>query len=284
VRFKAFRAILTVDTSEAFTQYTGRLTKTLVYSLVRELALIHGMKGLVQPLHISPLFTIGKREEELGEVVTPIYTFTSNGGQKLVPIVIQGEYLLHIGGEGSIIDMIKERFEVLRNPLLLKFENYIVSFKLEKIIDVTGRIMDKDLSSGKVTLYIKAPTLLFNVFVPTKLPKFSPTAVEVLMTPYLLAKMQSMSYSALVEAARILGYMVETYYSLNTLKPIFIPFKSKKEAAMIGRVTYIIEDMDRNRNIILELLRIAEIAGIGESRLNGFGTVTWVSKRIAQAR
>lgn len=278
MEFRAFRAILNVHSEGPFTEYTGRLTKTLVYSLVRELALFKGLKGVVQPLHISPLFSLGRKEYELGDVVTPRYLFDKDGKPRLVPVELSGEYIVHVGGESGLVETVMKRFSILKTLLMIKFKEFIVSFKLQGLKDITEIIMEKEISGNKVTLYLKAPTLLFNVFASSKLPKFSPSAVEVLMTPYLLSQMRSMDYATLVEASHILGYLVETYYSLNTLKPIFIPFRGKREIAMIGRVTYLIEDAPRIKNSILQILRLAEIAGIGESRLNGFGTVTWTSK------
>lgn len=278
MEFRAFRAILDIHSEGPFTEYTGRLTKTLIYSLVRELALFKGLKGVVQPLHISPLFTLGRSEFELGDVVTPRYLLDEEGKARLVPVELSGEYIVHIGGDGGLVEMVMKRLSILKNPLMVKFRDYIVSFKLNDMRDVTGDIVEKEISGGKITLYFKAPTLLFNVFAASKLPKFSPSAVEVLMTPFLLLRRRSLDYATLVEASRILGNLIETYYSLNTLRPIFIPFKGKREVAMIGKVTYLLENARASRESIREILWLAEIAGVGESRLNGFGTVTWISK------
>lgn len=279
VEFKAIRVHLTVDAGEPYTEYTARLTKTLVFSLNQaELSLLRGFKGVPQPLHISPLFAPGRRGLELGDVVTPRYSKREDEW-RLEPVSVKGEYLLHVGGESHLIDVIRGRLEQVRGrDILLNIDGAYVAFIIEAVEDVTKTIMEKELSGGKITLYFKAPTLISNVYTKSRLPKFSPTAVEVLMTPYLLSRMRVMDHSMLVEASSILGHLVETYYSINTIRPILIPFKGKREAAMMGRITYLVEDKEHIKGEVEKILRLAEILGVGESRLNGFGTVTWANK------
>lgn len=279
MEYRAIRVLLEVDAGERFSDYTARLTKTFIHALNQDvLSLIRGFKGVPQPLHISPLFTRGRREWELGDVVTPRYVWGEDGW-RLEPVRIEGEYLLHVGGEAGLVDMIRERLERAgREMHHIKIGDRFIPFKVEAVEDVTSAVMEKELSGGKVALYLKAPTLLFNVYAKSRLPKFSPTAVEVLMTPFLLRSMRSMDYSALVEASSLLGHLVETYYSLNTLKPVMIPFRGRREAALMGRITYLVEDRERIRREVEEILRLAEILGVGESRMNGFGTVSWTSR------
>ena len=48
---------------------------------------------------------------------------------------------------------------------------------------------------------------------------------------------------------------------------------------MIGKITYIVEARRREeREMIEKVLVAAELAGDGESRMNGFGTVVWSPK------
>ena len=88
----------------------------------------------------------------------------------------------------------------------------------------------------------------------------------------------TLTYNEVVGSMRILGLLVETYYSINMVKPILIPYKTR-EPALIGKITYIVDTRDdKVKEEIAKILNIAEITGIGESRANGFGTVTWTSK------
>jgi hypothetical protein len=276
---KAIRIILSVEADGSFYEYTGRLTKTLILALCRDLRIFHGVKGIVSPIHISPLFTMGRRELELGEPVTPQYIRKDNE-LILKPIKLEGEYIVHVGGEAGLVEKIRVSLGKINGKLMLKFHDNIVSFTLEKIEDYTNNIMEKHLESDRVTLYLKAPSLIYNIYTPSRLPKFTPTAIEVLMTPYMLSKgILTLTPETVLEAGKILGLLVETYYSLKTLKPIMIPFKEKREAALTGKITYIIDTKDKNKKKQIEkILQTTEITGIGESRLNGFGTTTWTQK------
>ena len=278
--FKAIRAVLRVEAENPVTDYTGRLVKTLIYTLSKELRLLHGLRGMVAPLGLSPLFTMGRKELELGAPVTPQYLRNEEGEQVLVPTRLNGEYLIHIGGEMNAVLSAEKALEKIRTPLAIKFNDNIITFTLEKEEDVTSLIESKKLDADRLTVYLKAPTLIFNVFTSSRMPKFTPTAVEVLMTPYMLLKKQyTITPRILLEASSILGLLIETYYSLKTLKPIIIPYKGKKEATLTGKITYIIDtDNPHIKKEIEKLLATMEITGIGESRLNGFGTTTWTTK------
>lgn len=280
IRLKALRVILHVEAEEPVYEYTGRLVKTLLYTLNKEIRLLHGLRGSISPLLISPLFTTGRKEFELGDVVTSAYLRDNTGEYILVPTKLDGEYLIHVGGEPGLVEAIGKSLERIRTPLAIKFNDNIVTFKAEKIEDVTEKILDKELTGGRVTIYIKSPAMIFNVFAPSRLPKFTPTAVELLMAPYMLLHGRyTLDGTVLLRASRLLGLLVETYYSLSTLKPVLIPFKGKKEAALAGKVTYIVDTVDEKKVAELtSVLSVAEIAGIGESRLNGFGVVTWTTK------
>jgi hypothetical protein len=278
VPVRAVRAYVEVESEEPVTTYTGRLVKTLVYTLSREVRLLHGLRGVVSPIHISPLFRPGRRDYELGEVVTPLYV-RRGGEERLVPVTLGGEYVIHIGGEAATVEAVVRGLERLKAPLALKFGDNIVTFKLAGLRDVTGEIMGKSLDGDRVTLYLKAPAKIFNVLAPSKLPKFSINAYEVLATPYLFHRGTfTLTQSIAVEAMRLLGLLVETYYSLSTVKPVLVPYKSR-EPALAGKVTYIIDTGDeRARAEINAVLNTAEAVGVGETRQNGFGTVAWASK------
>lgn len=277
---KAIRAWLTIEAEEPIATFTGQLVKTLLYTLNREIRLLHGMRGIISPIHISPLFTPGRRFHELGTLVTPLYRYNKNvRAYELDPIKLNGEYVIHIGGDASLIDLVSKSLARLRSSLMLKYTDNIVTFKLEKIEDVTSHISRKNLDSDKITLYLKGPVKPFNVIAPSRLPKFSISSYEILITGYMYFKrVYTLTYHEVVNAMRILGLLVETYYSLNTVKPVLIPYKGK-EPAMIGKITYIVDtNKPEEKQTLNKILNIAEITGTGESRSNGFGTVTWITK------
>ncbi len=272
----AIRVILSITSSNHFYDYTGILTKTLVYTLNKEVALLHGVRGILQPLLISPPFTLGKKDLEIGELVAPVYTKDENGKWQLSPLLLDGEYIVHIGGESRIVKSIENSLNSFRETLSIKIENSIFRFKIEKVEDVTNKIIKNRVAlPGKVKVYLKSPAMIFNVFATTKLPKFSVSAVEVLMTPYMFSKnAYTMNYNVLLEASRLLGLLVETWYSIKTAVPIMIPFKGKREVAMSGYITYLIDTNNKEKlEEIAGILSLAEILGIGKARQNGFGTV-----------
>ena len=280
-KLMAYRVILAIDSSTPIYDYTGRIVKTLVYALMPELASVRGVKGVLSSLIISPPFTIARSEGDLGEPVIPVYErrrVQEDGGKvvwDLKPVRLSGEYIVHIGGEEHIASAIVKRLSELTTPLAIKVGNAIVKYKVEKVIDVTKSIIDKANGiSNRVRIYLKSPAQIFNVFAPSKLPKFTPSAVELLMTPYMLANnIYTIDYTTLTNASQVLGQLVETWYSLKTLKPIMVPFKGKKEATLGGHVTYIVEATNEMTiNALREVLVATEIVGIGRSRQNGFGT------------
>ena len=282
MNLKAIRAYLSVNADELVTVFTGQLVKTLVYSLSKEIRIMHGIRGIISPMHISPLFTPGRREFELGELVTPTYYHDKESRtHKLVPLHLDKEYLIHIGGEINAVETIQKALEGLKTPLAIKYGDNIITFKLEKIEDITKDILKNELNGDRVTLYLKGPVKPFNVLAPSRLPKFSPSAYEILITGYMIYRnTYTLMYQHVLEAMKLLGMLVETYYSLNTIKPILIPFKEGKEPALIGKITYIVDTKNREiRNTLRDILNISEIAGVGESRTNGFGTVAWSNKR-----
>ncbi len=281
IPLKAVRAYLTIQAEEPIPFHTGKLAKTLLYTLVKKLALHRGIRGILSPLHISPLFTPGKREWELGTLVTPRYVKTrrDDGSEEetLEPVEIQGEYIIHVGGEAGLVEEASELLERVRTPLQVNIGGSIIVYKLEKQEDVTPLIEEKGLGGDKITLYLKGPTKLFNVYTKSKLPKFNISAVEVLMAPYMFYTGQlTIDYSLLVEASRTLGNLVETYYSITMVKPLIIPFNDRRTPTMTGRITYIVEARKpAELETIKNVLQTAEIIGVGQSRQNGFGTTTW---------
>jgi len=275
---KAVRAYLSVESDEPTTVFTGRLVKTFLYALSKETRLLHGIRGIISPLHISPLFTPSGKDYELGDVVTPHYV-RRNDEEQLIPITLNGEYVIHVGGEVNTVNVAEDALARLKNPLTIKFNDAIVTFKVEGVSDVTHQLMNKNLSGDKVTVYMKGPVKLFNIYTPSKLPKFNISAAEVLITGYMMSKgIYTLTEAEVLKAMRVLGLLVETYYSLNTVKPILIPYKGK-EPALMGKITYIIDTKDENIKKELEnILKTAETVGIGESRQNGFGTIAWTPK------
>jgi len=269
---RALRAYLHIESDSSIKFHTGKILKTIIYSLARETQLYRGMRGIISPLHLSPLFSPGKHEWELGEVVTPRY----DEKEKLDPVKLNGEYMIHIGGIAQFTKKAEKAFERLKVPLQIKIKNVILEIQLEKMSEITNFIDEKRIEGDKVTLYMKAPTKLFNVFVQSKLPKFNISAVEVLMVPYMfLAGELSLKESLLFKAIQLLGRMTETWYSVNTVKSYLIPFNDRKTPVIIGKITYILEDKNKYEDYYNLILKIAEIVGVGQSRLNGFGTVTW---------
>ena len=276
MQVRAFRAYLVVESEDEFPYFTGPLVKTLLYSLSKEVRLLHGLRGVVSPLHISPLFTPGRGEFELGRLHTAIY----RDGESLVPVRLQGEeYIIHVGGEAGVVGHLMDRLGKLRTPLSIKFKDNIVTFKLEKLSDMTDSAMEKQIERDRVTLYFKGPSKLYNIFTATRLPKFNISPVEVLMTPYMFASERlTLDYQLVLSAFSVLGPLVEAYYSINTIKPILVPYRGKAPG-LIGKATYIVDTEDKRViSKIASVLRTAEITGIGRGRQDGFGTVTWVSK------
>lgn len=278
---KAVRAYIHITSNTPFTQFTGRLTKTLALLACGTLTNIHGLRGVISPFHVSPLFTPGRREWELGNLVTPYYTTNETREQILIPVELEGEYIVHIGGLAEIVDCIEKGLQdTLKTELAIRFADTIIRASLEKTEDVTDTIKEKNLDSQRVSIYLKGPSKFFNIYTPTRIPKLFPSAPEALMAPYmLLTGRLTLTYNTLINAAKTLGLLVETYYSIRSIKPILVPFKKAKEPGIIGRVTYIIDtNKKQEKEAIQKILATAEIAGIGESRANGFGTTTWITK------
>ncbi|MEB3760128.1 MAG: CRISPR system precrRNA processing endoribonuclease RAMP protein Cas6 [Desulfurococcales archaeon] len=272
---RAYRAILEVHSGRPVYEFTGVHVKTLIYALAKELRIFRGIRGIVSPVHLSPLFRVGKGDMELGDLASPMYRWERERGEwVLKPVELEGEYIFHFGGDDVIASKIASYLEELRSPLAVKIGDSIVTYKLEKLEDVTDSIREKVSVGNRVRVYLKAPAMIFNVFTRSKLPKFSPSAVEVLMVPYMLViGAQTFSQGILDSSLEILGGLVETWYSLNTLRPVMIPYKGKREVALMGQVTYIVEVSPRHRRRVEDILVVAETSGIGESRQNGFGTV-----------
>jgi len=277
--YRALRVYLTVEASEPVTVFTGQLSKTLVYALVKNLRIFRGVRGMVSPLHISPLFKPGKGDFEVGEVVTPLVA-RKEGKREVQPVRLSGEeYILHLGGDAALVGVAEKALADLRNPLTVKIGDNLVTYKLERLSDVTSSLSEKDVTSDRVTVYLKGPVKPFNVLSPSRLPKFSPSAYELLFVAYMLEKSTyTVSTELVLQAMRTLGLLVETWYSLTTLRPVLVPFRGI-EPALLGKVTYIL-DTGETKYIdeIKRTLQIAEIAGVGESRQNGFGTITWAPK------
>ncbi len=276
---RAVRAYLRVESDGPVAFHTAKIVKTLLYTLFREARLYRGLRGVVSPIHVSPLFRPGRREWELGELVTARYT-RGEDGYKLEPAALGGVYLAHIGGAAELVEGAMRALERLRTPLQVKIGDALVVAALEGARDVTPDIMGKELSGDRVTVYLKAPVKLFNVFTPTRLPKYSISAVELLMTPYMFHTGRfTMTEAVLLEASRLLGLMVETYYSISTVRYMQVPLGGGRDPGMVGKITYIIDTSNPNaRSAIADILRTAEAVGVGESRANGFGTVAWTPK------
>lgn len=270
---KGYRVVLEVEASHPVIEFTGRLTKAFVYVLNPELQLVKGVKGVLSPIHISPLFRVSG-DHELGDPAYP-YTDKSKNIQEVKPVCLNGEYIFHIGGEQKLIDHVVSKLAQASSPIFLRIHDTIVKYRVEKIIDSTNEIFEKATSiSEKVRVYLKSPAQVFNVFIPTKLPKFTPSAVELLLTPYaILSNTHTVTENLVISSFQILGKLVETWYSLRTLKPMEIIFKNKKQIVLAGSVTYIIQENNPEAlTTIQRVLATAELAGIGRSRQNGFGT------------
>jgi len=275
---KAIRAYVHIDTDREISVYTGNIVKTLVYAFTEEVKVYHGVRGIVSPIHISPLFTPGKKEGELGDLITPTFVITENGSEVVRPVKLGGEYMFHVGGEAGLVEKVTESLNKnIETPLKIKYKDSILTFKLEKVLDVTEEIMSKSVDD-KVTLYLKAPVRLFNVFAPSRLPKFNVSSVEMLYVPFLFhIGSLTVSSSQLPVAGRLLGLLIETYYSNNSVRSIKVPLKpGKPHPGMVGKVTYIVDIDDPSvRQILSTILSLGEIVGLGESRTEGFGTVVY---------
>ncbi len=205
-----------------------------------------------------------------------------DGRLTLEPARLEGEYVIHVGGERELVECVEEGLGRIRGKeLVLKIGSNLVSFRIEKVVDATGPIIDKaGREYNTVTLYFKAPVKFANIYTATRLPILFPSAPVALAIPYLmLSGVVSIDDTSRNRAMHILGQLVETYYSINTIKPVLLPFKERREPAIMGYVTYIADTRKpEDKQIIANTLALAEIAGIGESRANGFGTITFIPK------
>ncbi|MCE4618724.1 MAG: CRISPR system precrRNA processing endoribonuclease RAMP protein Cas6 [Desulfurococcales archaeon] len=277
---RGYRAYIEVEADEKISYFTGTLVKTLVYTLAKEIRIYKGLRGIISGLHLSPLFKPGKRSYELGELVSPVYVYNREEDRHvLVPVEVNGEYIIHFGGDEALAGIVAEKLQGLRERLAIKVGDSIVTYKVEGVRDITSEVMEKEIIHDKTTVYLKGPVKLFNVYTPSRLPKYNISAYELLMAPYmLLHEAPTITTQLALEAMEVLGLLVETYYSLNTVKPILLPFKGK-EPGMIGKITYIIDtDKKEIKQEISKILSVGELAGVGESRQNGFGTITWKPK------
>ena len=275
------RVVVGVESDGPLTVFSGGLVKTLVYVVAPELQAYRGVRGIVSPLHVSPLFTV-RGDAGLGDLVSARFRFVRGEGWSLEPVDLGGEYVFHVGGDGALVERVRRGFEGYRGSVVaVRYADRVVRVRVEKVVDAWGLVEGKALDGDRVTLYLKGPVKPFNIYAPTRLPKFSPSAYEVLMTAFLLARGELTVTTGLVlEAMRLLGQLVETYYSLNTLRPILVPLAGgRREPGMTGKITYIVEARRREeRELIERVLVAAELAGVGESRMNGFGTVVWAPK------
>ena len=277
---RGYRAYLEVEADEEISTFTGQLVKTLVYALAKEIRLYRGLRGVISGLHISPLFRPGRRAFELGDLVTPLYVFSKEGNRHiLVPLRVDGEYIIHFGGEAHLAETVARKLESLRSRLAIKVGNAIVTYNVEAVKEITEEVMEKQVIRDKVTVYLKGPAKLFNVYTKSRLPKYNISALEVLMAPYMLYRdTPTISTHLVMDAMSILGLLVETYYSINTVKPVLLPFKGKIPG-IIGKITYIIDTNNQEtKKKISQILSTGELAGIGQSRQDGFGTITWKPK------
>ena len=280
MKLAAYRVYLSIESDGPLVDYSGRLVKTLANVACRETTLFRGVRGMLSPVHVSPLFRPGRREAELGDLVTPKYARREDGGLALETVKLEGEYIVHVGGEEPLVSCIARGLEKLGPRLALRYLGSNIIVEIEKVVEYTGEAWSKSLAGNRFTVYFKGPVKFFNVYAPTRIPKFYPNALDLLIAPYLaLRGATTVDYGVLVEAMRLLGIIVETYYSVRTVHPILVPFRDAKEPGIVGKATYIIDDRESRRiPEIEEVLRAAEVYGVGESRANGFGTVVWAPK------
>ena len=281
-RARGFRVVLEVEADQPVLEFTGRLTKALVFALSPELQALRGIEGAVSPIHVSPLFKVSG-DHDLGDPAYP-YAVRSKEAGEIAPVSLGGEYVFHVGGDADVASRIASRLGQLQGPLLMRIHDVTVKFKVEKVVDVTKEVLEKAGSvGGRVRVYLKSPAQVFNVFTATKLPKFSPSAVELLMVPYaVLQGSYTITEQLVVSSFRVLGKLVETWYSIRTLRPVEVVFKGKRQVNMAGSVTYIVQEWppgagaaegEGGLDAIRATLALAELVGIGRSRQNGFGTV-----------
>ncbi|MEM1606106.1 MAG: CRISPR system precrRNA processing endoribonuclease RAMP protein Cas6 [Fervidicoccaceae archaeon] len=274
-KVKGYRIIIDVEASQPVIEFTGRLTKAFVFALNPELQSFRGIEGIVSPIHISPLFKVSG-DHDLGEPAYPYIEKKPKRKMEITPITLNSEYIFHIGGEANLVSKVVTKLEKLSDPLLMRIHNNIIRFRVEKVVDVAGEVFEKASSiSERVRVYLKSPAQIFNVFTATKLQKFTSSAVEILMTPYaILNNNYTITEQLVTSSFSTLGKLVETWYSVRTLKPVEIIFKEKKQTNLAGSVTYIIQERDSKKlKTIQNVVAVAELVGIGRSRQNGFGTV-----------
>ena len=273
-RVKGFRIVLEVEASQPIIEFTGRLTKAFVFALNPELRLFKGIEGVLTPIHISPLFKVSG-DHELGEPAYPYVVKSKKKEIEINPISLSGEYVFHVGGEENLVSSVIYKMMRVSGPLFLKIHDAIVKYKVEKVVDITEEVFEKATSiTSRVRVILKSPAQIFNVFTSTKLPKFTPSAIELLLVPYaILNNSYTVTENLVTSSFNTLGKLVETWYSVRTLKPIEIVFKEKKQTNLVGSVTYIVQEENKEKlETIQRTLAITELAGIGRSRQNGFGT------------
>lgn len=114
---------------------------------------------------------------------------------------------------------------------------------------------------------------MFNVFAPTKLPKFTTSTVELLMAPYMIAKQyihdQRINTNKSITNPRTTSRDMVFSQNPKTRNDIL---QRKIETALSGYVTYTVETLNKDiLKAIKKTLATAKIAGIGKSTQNDFG-------------
>ncbi|MGC9187513.1 MAG: hypothetical protein ACP5GN_07510 [Fervidicoccaceae archaeon] len=278
MNIKGYRVIVEVESSQPVVEFTGRLVKSFVFALNPHLELMKGFEGILSPLHISPLFKV-KLDHDLGEPAYPFAVVSKKEEREIEPLNLNGEFVFHVGGDESTVNNVVDKIGKINGSIFLRIHDALVKYKVEKIVDVTEEVFGKVYQiTDKVKVYLKSPAQIFNPYASTKLPKFTPSAIEVLIAPYaILNRNYTITESLVVSSFPAIGKLVETWYSIKTLRPIAIFFKGKKQVNLAGSITYLIQNENaKELEMVQKTLAVAELAGIGRSRQNGFGTTVVV--------
>lgn len=232
-----------------YNNFTGKISKIVLLTEFPELEILFKpAKGFFKPIHVSP--PISKEA---------VYPFYERG--VLREVSLDGEYKIRIGIPDELSKGIEEK---IKNDIgvrtRIKVEGAILEFTLENFEKNEFKIGDR------VKLCF-SPTLLSNPFIINRdYRKFLPSPSAVFWIPYALLKNKNSVTPQ--EVADIEGRITETWKS--RIKTIWIPYDTRKEPVMIGKVEY---KLLRNDDETKKLVETALTLGVGSSRASGFGHV-----------
>ncbi|MEM4455511.1 MAG: hypothetical protein QXT28_12410 [Thermofilaceae archaeon] len=252
---------LRIESSSPLTNFTGKLSKTIVLSEAPHLEyLFKPIKGFFKPLRISPPL----REKR---AVTPVYTGRAG---ELKPVELSGEYTIEVGSPREIADELRASFEkAVGERTRVKFENVFVKYVVEDV-----RVVEPHIRvTKKAVVSTLSPALLPHPLVRSQhIRRFTVSPSTLLWVPFSIASGvythdERESIRIIAELERCLA----EHYATRQ-KSVFINYDGNREPALEARAIYLLLDAGC-RELVEKVLYAARIFGIGSSRASGFGSV-----------